>query len=94
MCIRDRRLGDAARVARLTAHEYPLDVGPNLVAGQLLLRLREWDWARLYLNRAIRASPEDLRPLVELDRLEAALGGSAATARLRTAEQPKHLKSP
>ena len=88
------RLGDAARVARLTAHEYPLDVGPNLVAGQLLLRLREWDWARLYLNRAIRASPEDLRPLVELDRLEAALGGSAATARLRTAEQPKHLKSP
>ncbi|MCH2187782.1 hypothetical protein MK280_18155, partial [Myxococcota bacterium] len=58
----ERRVEDAARVARLTAHEYPLDLGPNLVAGQLLLRLGEWDWARLYLERAQRASPEDPRP--------------------------------
>ena len=88
------RLGDAARVARLTAHEYPLDVGPNLVAGQLLLRLGEWDRARLYLDRARRASPADPRPLAALIRLEQAQGDSAAAARLRAGEQPRHSQSP
>ena len=88
------RTEEAARVARLTAQEYPLDVGPHLVAGQLLLRLREWDWARLYLNRAIRASPEDPRASVSLVRLEAARRHSAASTREGSGGPPSHSTNP
>ena len=94
------RLEEAARVARLTAREYPTDAMPNLVAGLLWIRIEDFARGRLYLDRAYRAAPEEtgaLAALVQLDQREGRSGEPVAKRRIDLAEQsPGHpaLRTP
>ena len=84
------RLWKAARVARLTAREYPTDVAPNLAAGLLWMRLESVALARLYLERALRVAPDDprvLAALAELDQRETGVEGSTLRRRTDPAER-------
>jgi lysophospholipase L1-like esterase len=75
---RQGRIRDAARVARLAANDLPLEPGPNRAAGLLLLEIGEPARARLYLERAWRADPDDARTRAALVRVAEALGDRTA----------------
>lgn len=77
---KEGRLLDAARVARLAAHEYPGDRGPNLAAGLLALQAGQPARAQLYLARSHRAAPDDVRTLASLLQADRAVGDAVAAA--------------
>jgi tetratricopeptide (TPR) repeat protein len=70
---RQGNLAGAARVARLTAQDYPADAGPNFAAGALLAKRKQFHRARRYLERSLRAEPDDVATLAVLVRVDLAL---------------------
>ena len=74
------RTADAARVSRQIARALPMEHAPNLTAGLLLAQLGQHARARLYIERALRAAPDDVPTWAALVEADLALGDEVSTA--------------
>lgn len=72
---------DAAVVARVAAQAYPTLKAPNYAAGMLLLKAGQPARARRYLERSLRAEPDDAATLEALVRANLALGDRESARR-------------
>jgi lysophospholipase L1-like esterase len=81
------RKEEAVRVARLVAQALPADSVPNLTAGRLYMELEQFARARHYLDRSLRAAPDEVSTLQALVRVNLELDD-----RLRAQEHLAQLK--
>jgi tetratricopeptide (TPR) repeat protein len=87
------RIADATVVARMAAQAYPTERSTNFSAGMLYLEQKQFENARHYLDRSLRAAPDDVATLRALVRVDLALGDDAgARAHLDRLKQlaPSH----